>query len=144
MVAREPGTWTTEEILRYERDRWRKAVDADTAGELIVLDGDPFKLYYTWAQRKLDQIAEADWRDEVERFAAILRDDEYGLADLVLYADHGSMYSSATRKPTRRGPDATSIFTSRCGPVFEWYRLSLSWTGHVSSGSTPLSASLRL
>jgi hypothetical protein len=83
----EPGRWTMAEILRYQRDRWRKAVDADTAGELIVLDGDPFKLYCTWAQRKLDQITEADWRDEVERFRRHFARNEYGLADLVLYAD---------------------------------------------------------
>jgi hypothetical protein len=83
----EPGRWTMDEIFRYQRDRWREALDADAAGDLIVLDGDPFKLYYAWAQWNLDQITAADWRSEVERFRRHFARHEHGIADLVLYAD---------------------------------------------------------
>jgi len=37
-----------EEINRYQIKRWRDAVEADARGKRVVLDGDPFKLYYSW------------------------------------------------------------------------------------------------
>ncbi len=38
-----------DQILLYQVDRWRRAVAVDERGEVVVLDGDPFKLYYGWA-----------------------------------------------------------------------------------------------
>ena len=142
MVAR-AGQMGDEEILRYQRDRWRKAVDADTAGELIVLDGDPFKLYYSWAQRQLDHITEADWRDEVKGSRRQFALDEYGLADLVLYADPGvdvlirHKKSDSTR--TRRNFD---LHIAMRPYMRQWYeavadldRARVVWE-HPSSGIT--------
>jgi len=78
-----------EEILRYQVDRWRQATTASAEGDVIVLDGDPFKLYYNWAAWRLGETDEADWREQVEfaylRFVA----GDYGLADLILYSDPG-------------------------------------------------------
>lgn len=85
----EPGRWSTEEIHRFQLDRWQQAVSADAAGEVIVLDGDPFKLYYDWAQRQLDQISESTWSEEVDRARNLFNRGAYGLADVVLYSDPG-------------------------------------------------------
>jgi hypothetical protein len=76
-----------DEILRHQLARWQTAIDADREGELIVLDGDPFKLYYSWAERQLSLIPETSWLATVQRFRGHFARGEYGLADLVLYAD---------------------------------------------------------
>jgi hypothetical protein len=62
----EPGRWPIEEVYRYQVGRWRQAVKADEAGEVIMLDGDPFKLYYFWAQFQLGRITEASWHHRGE------------------------------------------------------------------------------
>ena len=43
----EPGRMSMHEIRRYQVQRWRQAVEIDAGGELVVLDGDPLKLYYS-------------------------------------------------------------------------------------------------
>jgi hypothetical protein len=55
----------------------------------MVLDGDPFKLYYAWAQLRLNLISAAEWRRQVEATKALFRSADCGLADLVLYSDPG-------------------------------------------------------
>ena len=70
-------------------DRWHRAVAADADGELVVLDGDPFKLYYSWAAWRVGAIAESEWEATVETTRRQFIDGLYGLADLVLYSDPG-------------------------------------------------------
>ena len=86
----EPGRWSLDEVLRYQRQRWRDAVEADASGEVIVLDGDPFKLYYSWAQRKLGIATEEEWLAEVSRTRQQFSEGSYGISDLVLFADPGA------------------------------------------------------
>jgi hypothetical protein len=85
----EPQRWSIEEVRRYQIDRWRQAVAADEAGEVIVLDGDPFKLYCSWAQLKLGEITDAELADEAGRASQLFTQGDYGCADIVLYGDPG-------------------------------------------------------
>src|SRR4051794_5201410 len=62
----EPGALPMDENLHYQIDRWREAVACDARGELVVLDGDPFKLYYSWASWKVGHISESSWREHAE------------------------------------------------------------------------------
>ncbi len=78
-----------DEILRYQIDRWREAVAADARGEVVVLDGDPFKLYYSWASWKVGHIDESRWLEEVQATRRLFVEGDYGVADLILYADPG-------------------------------------------------------
>jgi hypothetical protein len=87
----EPGRWSIDVILDYQVNRWHRAVAADERGEVMVLDGDPFKLYYSWAQWQLGGISEEDWRGEVNRSRELFVSGGYGLADVVLYSDPGDV-----------------------------------------------------
>lgn len=85
----EPGRWPIDEVLRYQAERWRLAVDRDAAGDVVVLDGDPFKLYYRWAERQVGVVDEAAWEGAAETTRRQFAAGDLGLADLVLYADPG-------------------------------------------------------
>ena len=118
----EPGPWPTDEVRRYQLDRWAEAVEADRAGEVIVLDGDPFKLYYAWAQRALGLADEPVWADEVSVARSRFASGALGLADVVLYDDPGvdelSRRRAADTTRTRRRFD---LHTSM-RPFFRaWY-----------------------
>ena len=91
-----------DEVRRYQLARWREALRADAAGEVVVLDGDPFKLYYAYARRALGEITAADWDAEVALFRRLVAAGDHGLADLVLYADPGG-----AELARRREADAT-------------------------------------
>lgn len=91
-----------DEILRYQIDRWRQATAADARGELMVLDGDPFKLYYSWATWIVGQITNSEWFEAVEATRRHFVAGDYGLSDLVLYTDPGE---SELRR--RKRADAT-------------------------------------
>lgn len=99
----EPGRWPRERVLAYQRWRGREALQADAAGEVVVLDGDPFKLYYPYAQRWLGEITTGDWEAEVARARPLVAAGDHGLADLVLYADPGAAELARRREsdPTR-------------------------------------------
>ena len=119
----EPGRWPWEEILRYQLDRWRQATEADAHGRVVVLDGDPVKLYYAWAQLKLGLISDDAWRAEVERVRALFLIGQFGLPDLVLYADPGAD-ELARRKETdhtrtRRNFDLHLVMAPHFGTWFE-------------------------
>lgn len=66
-------------------DRWRQAIEADAAGDIMVLDGDPFKLYYSWAQLNLSEITRHEWNEEVSDARGLFARGDCGLADVVLY-----------------------------------------------------------
>lgn len=85
----EPGRGPIDRVLRYQIDRWRTAVAADAAGELVVLDGDPFKLYYSWAEWRTGAMNSSEWETTVEATRRQFINGDYGLADLVLYSDPG-------------------------------------------------------
>ena len=104
-----------DEVRRYQLARWREALRADAAGEVVVLDGDPFKLYYAYARRALGETAAADWDAEVALFRRLVVAGDHGLADLVLYADPGGAGSPAAARPTPPAPAATSLGTPPCG-----------------------------
>lgn len=85
----EAGRWSTDDILRYQIDRWRRALASDARGEVAVLDGDPFELYYSWAAWRVGNLSETDWEAAVETTRRHFVAGDYGLADLILYADPG-------------------------------------------------------
>jgi hypothetical protein len=85
----EPGRWSIEEILQYQVGRWRQAVAADDRGDTIVLDGDPFKLYFDWALWRAGASSEAEWKAAVAAARRSVAAGDLGLADLILYSDPG-------------------------------------------------------
>ena len=78
-----------EEILQYQVERWRKAVAADEQGETIVLDGDPFKLYFNWAMWRAGLSSEAEWKAASGAARRSVAAGDLGLADLILYSYPG-------------------------------------------------------
>lgn len=78
-----------DEVLRYQVDRWRRAVADDHLGKLVVLDGDPFKLYFSWAVRQEGALSEGEWQQAIETVRTQFAAGDLGLADLVLYSDPG-------------------------------------------------------
>ena len=118
----EPGRWPVEQVRQYQIDRWRQAVAADATGEVVVLDGDPFKLYYSWAAWRVGTLTDVEWTVVVEttRHHFVLGD--YGLADLVLYSDPGEdelrIRKQADRTRTRRNFEQNTAMR----PYFrQWY-----------------------
>lgn len=103
----EPGRGPIDEVLRYQVNRWRQAVAADAAGELVVLDGDPFKLYYSWAEWRAGALDRSEWEAVVATTRRHFIDGDYGLADVVLYSDPGEAElrrrKEADRTRVRRG-----------------------------------------
>jgi len=99
----EPGRWPMDEVLAYQRRRWREALRGDAAGEVVVLDGDPFKLYYTYARWCLGEITGDGWAAEVARVRPLVAAGDHGLADVILYADPGEAELARRRDgdPTR-------------------------------------------
>jgi len=87
----EPERGPIDQVLRYQIDRWRKAVAADAAGELVMLDGDPFKLYYSWAEWRAGALDESEWEARVDTTRRQFINGDYGVADLVLYSDPGEV-----------------------------------------------------
>jgi thymidylate kinase len=85
----EPGRGPIDQVLRYQIARWRRAVADDAQGELVVLDGDPFKLYYSWAAWRAGALSDHEWAVTVETTRRHFVAGDYGVADLVLYADPG-------------------------------------------------------
>lgn len=85
----EPGRGPIEQVLRHQVERWRQAVVDDAAGEVVVLDGDPFKLYFSWAEWRLGRITAPEWEARVDVARGHFLSGDHGLADLVLYSDPG-------------------------------------------------------
>lgn len=86
----EPGPWPFDIVLRYQIERWRQSVALDADGQVVVLDGDPFKLYYHWAERRVGALTGPDWLATVDVTRRHFIEGDYGLADLVLYSDPGA------------------------------------------------------
>ena len=76
-------------MLRYQLERWRHAVAADANGELVVLDGDPFKLYFAWASWRAGALTELAWNAPPADARSSFVAGDLGFADLVLYSDPG-------------------------------------------------------
>lgn len=85
----EPVRGSSDDILRYQIDRWRRALDSDGRDELVVLDGDPFKLYYSWAAWRVGKLTDTEWGSVVDAARRHFVSGEHGLADLILYSDPG-------------------------------------------------------
>jgi GNAT superfamily N-acetyltransferase len=138
----EPGRGSIDEIVRYQIERWHRAIAADGRGKVVVLDGDPFKLYYSWASWRVGHAGMGTsgdgpeggtttgcsspvtkHRDRVDRSQEATRRHfvagDYGLADLVLYAAPARPSCGAASTPTPRGPGATSTCTRPCAPTFD-------------------------
>lgn len=112
-----------EEIICYQIKRWRDAVDADARGETVVLDGDPFKLYYSWAAWRVGLVPDNEWRrtraDTRERFVA----GDYGVADLVLFADPGLEELKRRKEHDQTRTRRNFEQSTRMRPFFiEWYQ----------------------
>ena len=54
-----------------------------------MLDGDPLKLWYAYAERVAGSIAEPAWRAALEQARHDVEGGDLGFADLVLYGDPG-------------------------------------------------------
>ena len=104
-----------DEVRRYQLARWREALRADAAGEVVVLDGDPFKLYYAYARRALGETAAADWDAEVALFRRLVGGDDTGWPTWSSTPTPATRSSPAAARPTPPAPAATSPGTPPCG-----------------------------
>jgi hypothetical protein len=55
----------------------------------VVLDGDPLKLWYPFAEHVQGEITDASWRSAIDAARRDVERGELGFADVVLYADPG-------------------------------------------------------
>jgi len=119
----EPGRGPIDQVLRHQIDRWRQAVAADADGELVVLDGDPFKLYFSWAEWRVGALDDSAWEATVETTRRQFVNGDYGLADLVLYSDPGEVElrrrKNADRTRSRRNFERHTTMRLHFA---QWYR----------------------
>jgi hypothetical protein len=98
-------------------------VTADEDGGIVVLDGDPFKLYYSWACRRVGRIGEAEWHAAVDATRRLFLQGDCGLADLVLYADPDVAELRRRRDlDERRRRRNFELHTSLTPHFREWFR----------------------
>jgi hypothetical protein len=102
--------------------RWHQAVDLDADHEVVLCDGDPMKLHYSWS---LARIGAAPWsRFECELGYAreALIDGRLGMADLVLVSvpPAGVLRARRAADPTRRRR-SFDVHVELAGPLREWY-----------------------
>lgn len=115
-----PEPLRSDDVLGYQIDRWRTAVAAGP--EVVFLDGDPFKLYYSWACWRIGRIDKPTWREEVRVARELFVGGDYGIADLILYADPGldELYRRKAADTTRQRRNFEPHTQMR--PYFrEWY-----------------------
>jgi len=118
----EPGRGPIEEVLRNQADRWRRAVAADAAGEVVVLDGGPFKLYYSWAAWRLGVMSKDEWDVTVETTRHQFVNGDFGLADLVLYSDPGEKELRRRKEADRTRSRRNFELHTTMRPFFrQWY-----------------------
>ncbi len=77
----------TSQSARPGRSGPALALDAD--GKLVVLDGDPFKLYYRWAEWRTGAVTGPEWQATAQVTRRQIIAGDLGFADLVLYSDPG-------------------------------------------------------
>ena len=77
------------DVEAFQIGRWAEAVARSAAGEVVILDGDPFKLWYDLALWRLGHIDEHVWRASAAAARARFVAGDYGFADLILYDDPG-------------------------------------------------------
>lgn len=110
-------------VLRYQVDRWRQAVAHDGHGELVVLDGDPSKLYFSWALRQEGALSEGEWQQAIETVRTQFATGDLGLADLVLYSDPGEhelrRRKASDRTRSRRNFERNTALRSH---FHRWYQ----------------------
>ncbi len=70
--------------------RWREAVSREQSAGAAVCDGDPLKLWYTWASWQEGLVPFAEWQMASGLARAAFARERLGLADLVLYSDPGA------------------------------------------------------
>jgi hypothetical protein len=118
----EPGRWPIDRVLRYQVDRWRQAVALDAHGEIVVLDGDPFKLYYSWAAWRVGSLTETEWEAAVETTRRDFVAGDCGLADLVLHSDPGEDELRRRMEADHRRARRNFELNTSMRPYFrQWY-----------------------
>jgi len=107
----------------YQRARWRQALAMDAEGELVVLDGDPFKYYYDLCLLRAGLVTEAEWHGTLAEARQMLEAGELGFADLVLYSDPGpdQLRQHRDADSTRRRSNF-ELHVSFGPTMAEWYR----------------------
>ena len=87
-----------------------------------MLDGDPFKLYYSWAEWRVGALDESDWEAKVEATRRQLINGDYGIADLVLYSDPGEVELRRRKKADRTRSRRSFERHTAMRPYFaQWY-----------------------
>ena len=121
-VPTDPGA---EAHFWVERNvaRWQQVVNRERRDGLVVVDTDPFKLYYVCALYRTGQASELEWELQREASREAFSAHRYALADVYLIAD----VDEATLRARR---DADTTRTRRNferhvrlrEPVLRWYR----------------------
>ncbi len=65
-------------------ERWREALDTESAHGIAVCDTDPFKLHYVWSLWRLGEASTSAWRNEAETNRQKFEAGLLGFTDLIL------------------------------------------------------------
>jgi hypothetical protein len=145
----EPSAGPLDAVLAAQRRRWRDAVEIDAGGQDVVLDGDPLKLWYTYAELRLGDVDADAWAAATAATTADVAAGALGFADVVCYADPGidELVRRRAGDPTRTRRNFERHTAMR--PYFrQWYESLAAidpdrviWE-HPASGITPALAAL--
>jgi hypothetical protein len=102
--------------------RWQQAAELDVEHEVVLCDGDPMKLHYSWS---LARIGAAPWSRfdcEFRHARAALADGRLGMADLVLVSVPPTDVLQARRAAdTTRRRRSFDVHVELAAPLREWY-----------------------
>lgn len=76
---RRAAYWTGIDIRR-----WQEAVELERDDRIVLCDSDPLKLHYSWCLARIGMAPPDRFEHQLSRARAAFRDEQLGLADLVL------------------------------------------------------------
>ena len=129
--------------------RWLQAVELDAKHEVVLCDGDPMKLHYSWSLARIGAVPWSRFECELRYTRAALVDGHLGMADLVLVSVPPTdvLHARRAADPTRRRR-SFDVHVELAGPLREWYTaVDEAEPGGVvwgwPAGGVPLEASKR-
>lgn len=102
--------------------RWQQAVELAAAHEVVLCDGDPMKLHYSWGLARISAVPWSRFECELRYTREALADGRLGMADLLLVSVPPADVLRARRvaDPTRRRR-SFDVHVELAGPLREWY-----------------------
>lgn len=102
--------------------RWRQAVDLDAEYDVVLCDGDPMKLHYSWSLARIGAVPWSRFECELRYAREALTDGRLGMVDLVLVSIPPTDVLRARRAAdTTRRRRSFDLHVELSGPLREWY-----------------------